>query len=487
MLDVGPSPDQVAETQAFQALWGDRAELRRFKDGTIAESIVWDVKRPEDAALVPSRIIEWLLHRHFSIGVEDIISRSTSSDWLSVVQTPSTARDAICVAGAEKLGFSPMMKAYDELYKLLKSIDTELPLAILNVYPADEALRYSSTFIPHPVDEGRAAGAPDCLKWASSAEVVLQFESSPRWPDDLGAIQKVKLALLEKLARVVSDRLRGVRAEIVFDANANEIEDNAGLEVLLPQGVAFRLRIHHEKERVHLQRILDGDAPVFGTSLPLPPRRLAVPAMEHYLHRFVYRPQHHAALAPMHHRYPSYSSATRLLKRWFASHMLSLQIPSEAAELIMASVYLDPKQLHVPATATAGFARAINLLAGWDWRSEPLVVPVFAAARDAATQSGRLRFPAEERKEAEKAFTERRLKDAEINHGAWGLVTEEDLTGVRWTKDLPNRVVAGRVTGLAKATLEALVSPLGVITTVRRARCGKKGATDICRVYSRRR
>lgn len=456
VMDMGPSPDQPTEVAAFRALWGDKAELRRFKDGSIAESVVWDLSRPEDAALIPGWIVDWLVRRHFGITSSDHISSNPS--WITSVQTPSSARNAIAIAGSEKLGFSPIMKAYDELYRLLKSIDPELPLAILNVSPSDEMLRYSSTFIPHPVDINRFSSTPDCVKYTPSAEVIVQFETSAKWPDDLAAIQKVKLALLEKLARIASAQLKGAKANIVFESETSEIQDHAGLEIFLPSGVAFMLRIHYDKERTQLERILTEDAPIFGTSLPRPSRRLAQPALESYMRRFVHRLAHHSALAPMHHRYPSYSSATRLLKRWFAAHMLSLQVRSEAIELLMAAVYLDPLALSIPASATTGFIRAIERLAGWDWKAEPIFVPVFTAAREAANHSTRtrLRFPAELRVEAMRLFGQRRANDPEVNHGAWGIVTEDDVEGWRWTKDGPSRVIAGRVGILARATADVI-------------------------------
>ncbi len=455
VIDIGPSPDQPAASQSFRQLWGEKAELRRFQDGSITESVVWDLARPEEAALIPSRIVAWLLGRHLSIN-EDIIRRFTSDrGWPSMIQTPDSARNAVSVASCEKLGFRPMIDAYEDLYRLLKSIDTELPLSILQVTPASELLRYSSIFVPHPIDLDRYPTAPGNLKYVPCAEIVMQFESSPRWPDDLAAIQKVKLALLEKLARVVVAQRRKARADIVLDHRASDIEDHAALEVLLPQGVAFRIRIFHDRERTLLERATQDDAPAFGTSLPQPPLRLALPALATNIYRFVHLPLQHSAIYPLHHRYPSYSSATRLLKRWFAAHLLSLYVCSEAIELLMASVYLDPGTLHIPSSAPAGFIRTIRMLAQWDWRSAPLVVPVFSASRDAASFSGRVRFPAEKRKAAEEAFGSLRVRDKEIARGAWVIATEEDFHGMRWTERL-GKVVAGRVTALAKATLAAI-------------------------------
>ena len=345
VLDVGPSSGAEAEGQAFRDLWGDKAELRRFKDGSIAESVVWGIARPEEAALIPSQIVTYLLERHLDITSDQVIPFAANRSWMEIVQTPASARDAVIVVGSEKLGFRPIVEGYEDLYKTIRAVDSELPLSILQIQPASELLRYSTPFVPHPIDAARYPTAPDCLKFIPQAEIVLQFESSPRWPDDLGAIQKVKLALMQKLAELLIGAQRDTKAGIVFDPGSSDMEDSAGLEVLLPSGVAFLIRIYHERERTLLQRVIEDDQPAFGTALPFPPRRLAVPAMARHIRRFVHLPKHHSTMAPLHHRFPSYSSAVRLLKRWFAAHMLSLQIEPEAIELIMAYIYLQPGSL----------------------------------------------------------------------------------------------------------------------------------------------
>ncbi|KAK8853038.1 hypothetical protein IAR55_003739 [Kwoniella newhampshirensis] len=459
VIDIGPSSDQTEAAEEFRNLWGEKAELRRFKDGNIAESVVWDLSRPEDATLIPGRIVRCLLERHFDLAGDAVKCLSSSQDWLGMVQVPPSARDAVSLPSSEKQGFRPTMSAYDALYRLLKDIDSELPLAILNVTPSSEMLRYSSTFVPHPIDINRLPSAPACINFVPCADVLVQFESSSRWPDDLAAIQKLKLALFDKLARVITSRIADATIGIVFDTGASDIEDQAGLEVMLPDGVAFRLRIYHEKERNLLERIINEDEPVFATSLPRPPRRLAVPALDLHIRRFIHLPQHHASVAPMHHRFPSYSSATRLLKRWFAAHLLSPHVPAEVAELMLAKVYLDPGAVQVPSGAVSGFLRALDLLSNWDWKLEPLFVPIFTASREganASSSSGRVRFPAEIKKEASKEFDDLRSKEKATDGGhPWVIVTEEDESGLRWTRGI-SKVVAGRVAVLAKATIGAV-------------------------------
>ena len=416
------------------------------------------MSRPEEATTIPAQIVKWLVQKHFGITEETIRCLSSHPDFLTIVQTPPSARDAICVAGAERLGFRPVLEAYESFYKVLKSIDDELPLAILHVTPASELLRYSSIFVPHPIDLDRFGTAPDCLKWVPHAEIVMQFESSPRWPDDLAAIQKVKLALMEKVGRVVSSRMSRSKVAVVFDKDATEIEDGASLEVLLTHGIALRVRIWHERERTLLERIVEDDSPglSLGSALPKPPRRLVIPALKTHIHRFLHSPQHHSAIAPLHHRFPSYSAATRLLKRWFSSHLLSNHVSAEAIELLMASVYLDPGSRHIPSSASNGFIRAVESLASWDWKGAPVLVPVFSASREAT--SGRTTFPDEARAEAIDKFEKMRHSDKEITRTAWVIVTERDLDGAVWTSGGPSKVVAGRINVLARATIEALKS-----------------------------
>lgn len=446
VLTKGPSAEKEEACEEFRQLWGSKSELRRFQDGSITESVVWTVARPEEASRIPSWAVEHLLSHH--LGEVSMTTVSTNEEWLSILQVPESVRDAVNTEGSERLGFSVMMEEYDKLYKVLKNVDSELPLAILHVAPASELLRYSATFVPHPVDVARAASAAECISYMPVAEVTLQFESSPRWPDDLAAIQKLKLALLEKVASVAVKHLRGARINIALDANASDIDDSAAMEVLMPSGVAYRIRVHHEKERVLLQRALEPPPPGIPNQLPLPPRKLVTPALERNLMRFVHAPAHHHSLAPMHHRFPSFSTAVRLLKRWVAAHMLSSHLSAEALELLTARTYLDPGTLSTPASATAGFLRTLEFLASWDWRTTPVFVALHAVTRDAASLSGRPKFSEDARGPALAAF-EKRGSD----HEAWSLITEDDESGTRWTGRV-GPLIAGRVAALARASLE---------------------------------
>ncbi|WWC91505.1 uncharacterized protein L201_006451 [Kwoniella dendrophila CBS 6074] len=471
VIDIGPSSEasQAEKAESFRQLWGEKAELRRFKDGSIAESVVWDLSRPEEATLIPGKIVKYLLGKHFNITQEeDIQFISSDVEWQKIIQVPASVRNAISISGSEKQGFRPVLQAYEELYKVLKDIDSELPLSILNVNPSSELLRYSSIFVPHPIDINRIKTAPNCINYIPPIDIIVQFESSPKWPDDLSAIQKVKLALFEKLSRVIQDNLPKSITNIIFDYNNNtksEIEDHSTLEVLLPNnGVSFNIKIYHEREKTLLERIVYEDEPahIAATSLPKPSRKLAIPALEKHIKLFNHNIQHHQSITPLHHKFPSYSTSTRLLKKWFTSHMLSnIIIPIEIIELIMSKVYLNPDSLQIPSSSTSGFIRSIILLSEWNWKSDPLFVPIFSVKETSSSSSkDRIQFPQGKKQDGLKYFDNLRNKEKssqDVNHHqhGWIIFTEEDDTGLRWTKNI-SKVIAGRVTLLAKATLAAI-------------------------------
>ena len=50
IVDRGPPADAAAAAAEFRRFWGDRAELRRFKDGAIVEAVVWQQQQQQQHA-----------------------------------------------------------------------------------------------------------------------------------------------------------------------------------------------------------------------------------------------------------------------------------------------------------------------------------------------------------------------------------------------------------------------------------------------------
>lgn len=453
LVDAGPSAEDEAGSEDFRQFWGDKSELRRFKDGRIIESVVWDIGQEEgERALIVGRSVRYILGRHFGLG-PDAISTESAAGYLPLMRLPESARDLLAVEGAPADGFRPALDAYTALVATLRSLEDQLPLSLLNVFPVAQGLRYTSVSSPLPVDADRLGLAPDCLKYVEPLDVVVQFESSGKWPDDLTAIQKIKLAFLHKMAGLLAQAVEGARVAVAVDdcddADEAVIRDNCALEVFHPSGFAFRLRIHHDRERTLLQQL----AADKKTAKPRT-RRAAQKALDLHNHRFSALPRHHAAINSIHHLYPSFSLTARLVQRWFAAHMLSAHVSAELVELLCASVYLVPTPHQPPASPSAGFARVMALLARWKWATVPLVLPLYSTAgADAGTK---VAFPADKRALALAAFKKLRETDARISAGAFFVATEEDLTGRVFGAAQPSRLVAARVGQIAKATLAYL-------------------------------
>ena len=469
LVDLGPSAEEQEseDAKAFRDLWGEKAELRRFKDGKIVESVVWDVKNADDRGRIPSMIVAYLLQRHFKIAADAVKTWQQEFDML--LRAPESVRCLFDARGASS-GFKTALAAFDGLVKRIKALDDELPLAILNISPVSPALRYTEVFVPVAIPLSSRSGMPTPASYLPAMEIIVEFEKSGRWPDDLRAIQKIKLAFFERLAATLMASIEGLQAAVVLrdQGERSDIQDEAALDIITPEGWAFRARIWHDREATLLDSIIN-DQPHVPKALrrkitgeEARERQAAALAHEVYTRRFIHGPRHHRAIAALSHRFAAFAGTVRLVKRWFAAHwLLCGHVSEEAVELLCAHVFLMPGAgpvasedaeaaaiVGVPGSKERGFAQVLAFLKEWDW-TKGLTVLLDSGERGAVLG-------------APTAFA----GPSASKNAAWSLATEFDPTGHMWTSSGPSAVVARRVTAIAKAswgTLSALESGNGVI------------------------
>ena len=142
-------------------------------------------------------------------------------------------------------GFKAALIAFDGLVKQMKTLDKELPLAILNVSPVSSALRYTDVFVPVAIPLASRNGLPVAASYLPVMEVVIEFEKSGRWPDDLRAIQKIKLAFFKWLAVSLVAADKGLHAAVVLrdQGQRSDIQDEATLDIVTPEGWGFRVHL----------------------------------------------------------------------------------------------------------------------------------------------------------------------------------------------------------------------------------------------------
>ncbi|KAJ7650617.1 Nrap protein [Roridomyces roridus] len=448
LVDHGPAADETDTTigQRFRDFWGDKAELRRFKDGRIIESVVWDIKSTDERAQVPAMIVRYILQRHF--GLEDAAAVQTwQSGFDEVVRLPESVSRVYTSSGAT-VGFRGAMLAFDELARNLKALNKDLPLSVANVSPTSEYLRYTSVFNPVPLPPSLAPSLPQNARYIPAMEVVLQFEKSAKWPDELRAIQKIKLAFFERVANALMLAVPGLTASVVVGdgVTASDIQDTARLEVVTTDGWAFSVRIWHDREATLLDRLIAGNNVLPHVNKPAEKKKgqeyqEAVDAKEVYLRNFIHAPRHHRAIAMLNHRFAAYSSTVRLVKRWLASHwVLHGHVSEEAVEILCASFFVgDGRDLNVepdqqgterasvPGSKERGFASVVEFLKDWKWENG-LFVPLYGAVVDGADPL------------------------TATSAGVWRISTEADREGRIWTTHGPDVMVAHRIRALAMAT-----------------------------------
>ncbi|KAI0292587.1 Nrap protein [Russula brevipes] len=406
LVDHGPvateAPSRAME--AFRELWGNKAELRRFQDGRITESVVWHVRDSDDRTHIPAMIVRHILALHF--GLPEGVMTSWQSRFDALLQLPPSLASHY---GAS--GFKAALAAFQKLASSIKALSTELPLAIVNISPVSPELRYTSVFAPNSVPA-------DAIYPLISLN--LEFEKSARWPDDLTAIQKMKMAFLERIAEALARANPGLQAHVA-------VVPPAGVLEITDHGWAFALRIWHDREATLLDRILHSSPAIYS------PHDLenAHIARRLYTRRFIAAPRHHRAVAALHHRFVAFGGTVRLVKRWLAAHwLLRLHVSEEAVELLCAAVFLGVGSARAPNTRENGFACVIRLLRDWNW-PEGMTIPLYGASDpgpDACSTSV-----------------------AGVK-GVWALMTENDPDGRMWTLDAPDIVAARRVHALAHAT-----------------------------------
>jgi U3 small nucleolar RNA-associated protein 22 len=441
LVDHGPPASDTAAATTFRAFWGEKAELRRFKDGSILESVVWNCKTLEERYGIVKRIVRFVIARHISAGVGGDIVFLTPTLYPQIAAPPEVTTTYI---KTETDAFHSLSDAFEELVRHLKDLK-DMPLAISSVVPVSEGLTHTSIYPPHPQNFAKLSTQQAGSFHAPIHDVILQLEGSGKWPDDLRAIQKVKIGLLLHMARQL-EASHSISANVGLENPDLDISNTGFLDIIYEHGYAFRIRIQHDpnhREAALIERSLK------NKTLSHNNRTKYDRALKVYKDAFIRGTAHAQAIHALRGKYFYLPNTIRLVKRWISAHMLDPQISTRAIELIVCYVFVHPHPWTAPASAEVGFLRTLKLLQSWDWHREPLVVDFDGSM----TQS--------QYEEIVKVFEGIRKQDPGIAHAAWSIYSSYDASGSSWTGEKPGKAVAARVTALARSSLDVLSNDSG--------------------------
>ncbi|KAM0811962.1 putative U3 small nucleolar RNA-associated protein 22 [Seiridium cardinale] len=413
-MDLGPSVEQKADAAKYREFWGDIAELRRFQDGSILESVQWD---SESATSIPEQIIRYISRKHFLLQADDFSFGGTTFSALARISN-SDAKD-----------FTEARNAFDALEKEIRAIE-DLPLHVRQVAPACPELRSASVHPPN-----RVRRLPMGL--------IISFEASSKWTDNIAANQRLKIAFLLKLGDSLTESNPEIKTHLGLEQVEHDSQNIAFLDVLYEDGFAFRLRLQSDVE----EKILE--ARLRNKQLERHVHAEAEKSLAIYSRTYTCLPLHNQTVSTWCTRYPPLSDTMRILKHWFGCHKMASHFNEELLELFALKAFITPFPWQTPTSAMTGFLRTLQLLARWDWPEEPLIVD----HSDSTSPFDRASILAR--------YQEVRRSDPRMNRIVLVVATPHDASGTAFTWNGPSRVVANQMTKLARSACE-LVKTKGV-------------------------
>lgn len=435
MITKGPAESQ--ESSKFRSFWGAKSSLRKFKDGTIIHSVLWDQNYKEPIVF---SILKFLFQRHIK---DDLKLKCNTIDFnklLPLPNLPSSSRQSV----TSTVAFSSVRKSYDDLYRILIKLD--LPLAVKSVLPASPALRSTSQLQPVPY----AVSSKDFYN-----DLVLQFETSVKWPDEISALEKVKTAFLLKIHEILQKETAYQSFLVKDDDTVPYNFDITTLNILTPEGYGFRLRVLTERDEVLYLRAIE--------NAKKEKRQMLETIYMKFNQRYMGSVTHTRTLSTIAHHYPFYSATVRLFKKWLDDQLLLCHFTEELVELLVLQPFVDPAQAEIPSSVEAGFLRTLHFLSQWNWRDDPLIMDLSKNPEDdeaeiVAKLSDKLSV--QKFQNLKSNFDGLRKQDPNGARTQFFIATKADESGLLWSHGIP-LPIAARLTALSKVAIQ-LISKHGI-------------------------
>ncbi|XP_065363227.1 nucleolar protein 6 [Calliphora vicina] len=428
ILDKGPESidDEAAK---FRAFWGEKAQLRRFQDGSITESVVWAAANDDlsKKRLIVRSIVMYLLQHHFQLEDKDV--EYVAGEFETVFELTKGFKVDNLKFGKQKINQDTnaeamallVIREFDDLARKLNDLK-ELPLEIVSIAGISPVLRYCE---PQPI-----LPRARCIKEQIFADHiqygVVQLGQSGKWPSELTALRALKTAFYLQIAEMLQEKYK-LTCKVTYDG-----------VLVLKQGYCFNLEIAHPKE----VGLLKKEKTVKGLTTHIDcPESIAL-EKRHYI-----LPKVTGALKALYQNHSSFGATVMIAKRWLYSQLIDNGLwPEECTELLIASQYMKIAAKCITNSPQTGFIRFLQLLANTDWKSE-----LFLLNFNSAMQ------------ETDISDLEQHFATERDTFPPLCLATSYDQKhyGKIWSSEQqPNVHVLARVTLLARQSLEIIESTL---------------------------
>ncbi|ODV78075.1 Nrap protein [Suhomyces tanzawaensis NRRL Y-17324] len=437
LVTKGPSNDDQELGMKFRSFWGSKASLRRFKDGNIQHCVVWTYTNNEPIVLT---IVKFALDQHLHQQMSSTLTTDIVSfnDRLAppLISGSSTSQGSLQSGVTSLTNYTSLISSFDDLVKIITNFT--LPLQVRSISSASAALRYSSLLQPVPF----AASNPDFWN-----DLVLEFESSTRWPDELISLEKMKTVFLLKIHELLGDST--YRSFLTTDSSIPYNQNICLLNILTPEGFGFRIRVLTERDEIlYLRAITNSDKQ----------KALLQDVYLKFNQRYMGVVKHTRTISQLATYYKFYSPTVRLFKQWLDSQLLLHHFSDELIELLAIKPFVDPAPYSIPNSVENGFLQILNFLANWNWKEVPLILDLVKSTADEdVTNPTKLsdRLNIQSFRVIELNFEKIRKNDPSGIKTQFFIGSKDDPSGILWTSNL-SLPIASRLTALSRIATQLI-------------------------------
>lgn len=302
---------ESVDSDSFLSFWGEKASLRRFKDGRIIEAVVWS-----GGIYTLDEIAQYVFKRHFG---GEVACEVFVGCWEKVANLTDGSTS-----------ISRAIAAFNELSSLLRSVN-DLPLNIRDVHATSTHLRRCGMY---PIRPNPANIFTEAL------DVVITFESSNAWPKDTVALAASKAGFYVALKGKLAEKGVVAQATVSF------------IDVIV-SGYVYRVRLNVDIEKELSDGESDGDKRFWETEMLV---------------------THHDNMRNMQSAMVGQVCrlAKRWLNAHMLFGCLGEHRDVLVELLVMAVFYAETNEY--PRSTMSAFCRFLHLLAEFPWEVCPLVV-----------------------------------------------------------------------------------------------------------------
>lgn len=435
LVTKGPDSEDEKAGIEFRQFWGSKASLRRFKDGTIQHCCIWE---SSSAHPVIIDIVSYICKKQLFDNKSDLTFSSNIETFQKLLPQPllpSSSKQTVIATQS----FQALRTSFDTMVKTI-SLFQGLPLRIRTVSPTSSALRYSSVLQPVPF----AVSNPDFFN-----DVVLQFETSTNWPDELILLEKTKTAFLLKMDELFKSQTE-YKTMLTKDTSIPQLDCAVALNVLTPEGYGFKIKILTERDELLYLRAIENSN-----------EREKNITKDNYLkfnQNYIASIKHNRTIAIMAQHFQFYLPSVRLFKKWLDSQLLLQHFKEELIELICLKVFVDPAPYSVPASVEAAFLRILEFLSVWNWREDLLILDLTKTdemENDELMNRLSDRLTVQSYQLMTSNFDNLRKQDPSGIKLQFFVASKDDNSGIIWSSGV-RLPIASRLTALSKVAISLL-------------------------------